>query len=70
MHLVFDFWGPSGIAYPQHQPSVDSYDERGRVNLPDDAKSVKAGAAAKAKQDLAVQQKDKQAFSKGEQGAR
>ena len=35
IHLVFDFQGPAGVAYPQYQPNVDSYDERNRINLPD-----------------------------------
>jgi hypothetical protein len=38
VHLVFDFQGPPGIAYPQFQPSVDSYDERHRVNIPGDVR--------------------------------
>ena len=42
VHLIFDFTGPAGIAYPQYQPSVDSYDERNRTNLPEDVKSKMA----------------------------
>ena len=32
LHIKFEFTGPSGIAYPQHQPSVDSFDETERVH--------------------------------------
>jgi len=39
IHLVFDFQGPPGVAYPQYQPNVDSYDERNRVNVEDKLKS-------------------------------
>ncbi len=33
IHCIFSFEGPSGVAYPQHQPGVDSFDDSLRVNL-------------------------------------
>ncbi|CAM9228565.1 unnamed protein product [Pylaiella littoralis] len=33
IHCVFSFEGPLGVAYPQHQPGVDSFDDSLRVNL-------------------------------------
>lgn len=33
IHCVFSFKGPLGVAYPQHQPGVDSFDDSLRVNL-------------------------------------
>lgn len=30
---MFSFEGPLGVAYPQHQPGVDSFDDSLRVNL-------------------------------------
>lgn len=34
IHCVFSFVGPPGLAYPQHQPGVDSFDDSLRLNLP------------------------------------
>eukprot|EP00903_Cladosiphon_okamuranus_P006779 g6608.t1 len=33
IHCVFSFEGPLGVAYPQHQPGVDSFDDSLRENL-------------------------------------
>ena len=33
IHVVFEFKGDHGIAYPQHQPSVDSYDDTHRIDF-------------------------------------
>lgn len=33
IHCTFNFEGPLGVAYPQHQPGVDSFDDSLRVNL-------------------------------------
>ncbi|CAN0284391.1 unnamed protein product, partial [Hapterophycus canaliculatus] len=33
IHCAFSFDGPLGVAYPQHQPGVDSFDDSLRVNL-------------------------------------
>lgn len=33
IHLVFSFEGPVGVAYPQYQPGVDSFDDSLRENL-------------------------------------
>ncbi|CAN0447276.1 unnamed protein product, partial [Ascophyllum nodosum] len=35
IHCVFSFVGPPGVAYPQHQSSVNSFDELLRVNVQD-----------------------------------
>ena len=32
VHLTFEFSAPAGIAYPQHRPQMDSFDESKRVN--------------------------------------
>lgn len=32
MHLIFEFTGPPGVAYPQHQPTMDSFDDSQRKN--------------------------------------
>ena len=39
VHLVFEFDGPDGIKYPQHQPGIDSYDEKQRVQVAPPPKS-------------------------------
>lgn len=64
VHLVFDFYGPSGIAYPQCQPTVDSYDERARTNLPDDQKAK----FARKTEAIVPQQDAKAKTAKGDQG--
>lgn len=33
IHCVFTFEGPVGVAYPQYQPGIDSFDDSLRVNL-------------------------------------
>ena len=33
LHIVFEFEGPMGVAYPQDQPTVDSFDERERIQI-------------------------------------
>ena len=33
IHCVFSFEGPVGVAYPQYQPGVDSFDDSLRENL-------------------------------------
>eukprot|EP00752_Nemacystus_decipiens_P004626 g4222.t1 len=33
IHCILSFEGPLGVAYPQHQPGVDSFDDSLRVNL-------------------------------------
>eukprot|EP00935_MAST-01C_sp_MAST-1C-sp1_P002790 g2790.t1 len=33
LHLIFEFVGPPGVAYPQHQPTMDSFDDSERVNV-------------------------------------
>jgi len=32
LHLIFEFAGPPGVAYPQHQPTMDSFDDSQRKN--------------------------------------
>lgn len=64
VHLVFDFYGPSAIAYPQCQPTVDSYDERARTNLPDDQKAK----FARKTEAIVPQQDAKAKTAKGDQG--
>ena len=33
VHVLFDFKGEHGVAFPQHQPAVDSYDDTHRVDV-------------------------------------
>lgn len=33
VHVIFDFKGEHGIAFPQHQPAVDSYDDTHRIDV-------------------------------------
>lgn len=33
IHCILKFDGPSGVAYPQHEPGVDSFDDSLRDNL-------------------------------------
>lgn len=33
IHCIFTFTGPLGVAYPQHQSGVDSFDHSQRINL-------------------------------------
>ncbi|GMI45863.1 hypothetical protein TrCOL_g8423 [Triparma columacea] len=33
IHVIFDFTGDHGVAYPQHQPAVDSYDDTHRIDF-------------------------------------
>lgn len=33
IHCMFSFVGPPGLAYPQHRPDVESFDDALRLNL-------------------------------------
>jgi Ca2+-dependent lipid-binding protein len=53
LHLIFEFVGPPGVAYPQHQPTMDSFDDSERVNVvrkrqKEEAAKAKAEAQAAA----------------------
>ena len=60
LHLVFEFVGPPGVAYPQHQPTMDSFDDsqrKNRASVERDAKEKQdredaAEAARKAAEDV------------------
>ena len=33
LHVIFDFKGEHGVAFPQHQPSIDSFDDSQRIDF-------------------------------------
>ena len=33
IHIILEFFGPHGIAYPQHQPGIDSFDDSMRIQV-------------------------------------
>lgn len=72
IHLTFEFTGPSGIAYPQHQPSVDSFDETERIHKLKEEIAELEGDEAGAKQakesaELADQVMERLAAPQGQQ---